>query len=303
MVWKVGRDVMASLGFWGQRGEEARSVSESLLYLLLVASLLFIKGPVMILFFSSVCRTPKICKKGENRAVCFVCVLLWTHPKQLQLPGCSGCCRFWGPGLSGTATHPAPLEWSLLPGKPSGHWSQTDHSFPVCFSFKEMNFWPRASGAGASQLRWGTAEGWGCQRQLPSDEEPRSFYGWCLSALASPSLSTSVLPHSFRWPSDQPDCPHAHPSPATSQHLALSSASLSASAVALPSSHSPHSLRGPSPRHQRCCSETRNAVKLYLSPSLHAVGFNTPFHTTGKEGGPSAGGPTKPDAVKRGFSW
>lgn len=76
MVWKIGRDIMASLGFWGQREKEVRSVAGSLLYLLLVASLLSTEGLMVIPLFSSVCRTPTICRKGENHAVSFMCVLL-----------------------------------------------------------------------------------------------------------------------------------------------------------------------------------------------------------------------------------
>lgn len=67
---------MASLGRLGGRGEEVRSAEAgSLLFLLLVASLLSIKGPLKI---PPYLLYPQDLQKGEkkNHVICLVCVML-----------------------------------------------------------------------------------------------------------------------------------------------------------------------------------------------------------------------------------
>lgn len=93
---------MASLGRLGGRGEEMRSaVAESLLFLLLVASLLSVKGPLKIplfffFFFPPYLLYPQDLQKGGKKSRYLPCVRHASEP------------------MSHAAPSPGPTVWWLL---------------------------------------------------------------------------------------------------------------------------------------------------------------------------------------------
>lgn len=171
---------MASLGRLGGRGEEMRSaVAESLLFLLLVASLLSVKGPLKIpLFFFSfslpIYCIPKICKKGEkNHVICLVCVMLqspWAMRPQVLAPQFGGCCRTVVTGVSLALRSPPCSEGcSLVRSLGQGSHRLTTKGF-LWTSFLQGIIplsWGFPTWAGASHPRCSEGE-----RQPPSDEQP-----------------------------------------------------------------------------------------------------------------------------------